>query len=90
MRGQILTELLAESERLAALRRGDSAAWQPVISRLERLAYYGLGPYGREEWAAWEARCLASQTCSDLWIWLQDHPYPFDVTFNRWSGRGPQ
>lgn len=82
---QIAVELLHEEVRIEALRRGDTLVWQPVIQRLERLAYYGLGPHGREDWAAWEARCLASQTCSDLWVWLQDHPYPFDVPFDRWS-----
>lgn len=83
--GQILAELIREAERIAALQRGESAAWQPVISRLERLAYFWLGPNGREAWAAWEARDAAAQTCADLWAWLQEHPYPFDVPFDRWS-----
>ncbi len=38
--GQILSELIEESERIEALLRGDAGAWQSVISRLERLAYY--------------------------------------------------
>jgi RNA polymerase sigma factor (sigma-70 family) len=83
--GQILTELLEESDRLDALRRGDTAAWQPVIYRMERMAYHGLGPRGREEWAAWEAREVAARACADMWAWLQEHPYPCDVPFNRWS-----
>jgi DNA-directed RNA polymerase specialized sigma24 family protein len=83
--GQILVELLGESERVEALCRGDTVAWQPVIDRQERLAYHWLGPYQREEWAAWEAREAAAHTCADLWAWLQTHSYPFDVPFDRWS-----
>lgn len=82
---QVLVELMAEWDRIDALRRGDTAAWQPVIDRLERLAYHLLGPHQREDWAAWEARELAARTCADLWAWLQAHPYPFDVPFDRWS-----
>ncbi len=36
---QILKEVICEGERIEALRRGESAAWQTVSSRLERLAY---------------------------------------------------
>lgn len=85
--GQVLEELLAESDRLAWLKAGDTAAWSGVIDRLERLAYGWLGPAGREEWAAWEAREAAAHTCADLWQWLQTNPYPFDVPFDRWSAR---
>lgn len=82
---QILGEMVQEDERIEALRRGESAAWQAVIGRLERLAYFWLGPQGREEWAAWEARDAAGRACADIWAWLQAHPYPFDVPFDRWS-----
>jgi RNA polymerase sigma factor (sigma-70 family) len=85
--GQILEELLAESDLLASLQAGDAATWGAVIRRLERLAYHWLGPNGREEWAAWEARDVTAHTCADLWLWLQSHPYPFDVPFGRWSAR---
>lgn len=84
---QVLTVLLAEWDRVDQLRRGDSGAWAAVIDRLERLAYHWLGPVGREEWAAWEAQDSANRTCADLWQWLQSHPYPFDVPFDRWSAR---
>lgn len=84
---QVLAVLLAEWDRVELLRGGDSVAWAAVIDRLERLAYYWLGPTGREEWAAWEARDSASRTCADLWQWLQSNPYPFDVPFDRWSAR---
>jgi DNA-directed RNA polymerase specialized sigma24 family protein len=84
---QVLVELLTESERLARLIEGDPASWRAVIERMERMAYFWLGPHGREEWAAWEARDATAHTCADLWIWLQTHPYPFDVPFDRWSAR---
>lgn len=85
--GQILRELVAEFDLLERLQSGDSATWASVIDRLERLGYHWLGPEGREEWAAWEAREIAAATCADLWIWLQTHPYPFDVPFERWAAR---
>ncbi|MCX6028745.1 MAG: sigma-70 family RNA polymerase sigma factor [Chloroflexi bacterium] len=85
--GQILEELLTESDLLENLRVGGAATWGAVIRRLERLAYHWLGPSGRGEWAAWEARDAAAHTCADLWLWLQSHPYPFDVPFDRWSAR---
>jgi len=84
--GQILNEVIREGARIEALLNGESAAWQAVIGRLEKLAYFWLGPYGREEWADWEARDAAARTCADIWAWLQEHPYPFDVPFDRWSG----
>jgi len=84
---QILAELLAEWDRVSALRQGDSARWGAIIGRMERLAYRWLGPSGRELWAAWEARVVASKTCADLWEWLQTNFYPFDVPFDRWSAR---
>jgi RNA polymerase sigma factor (sigma-70 family) len=83
--GQILDVVIHEGARIAALLAGESAAWQAVIGRLERMAYFWLGPNGREEWASWEAREAAARTCADMWIWLQEHPYPFDVPFDRWS-----
>lgn len=82
---QVLTELLAEAERLDRLRAGESNAWAAVIDRLERLAYHWYGAAGREAWALWEARDAAAATCADLWQWLQAHPYPFDVPFDRWA-----
>ncbi len=85
--GQVLEELLAESDRLAWLKAGDTAAWSSVLDRLEKLAFYWLGPAGRADWAAWEAREAAAHTCADLWLWLQKNPYPFDVPFDRWSAR---
>lgn len=84
---QVLTELLAEAERLDRLRAGESNAWAAVIDRLERLAYHWYGAAGREAWALWEARDAAAATCADLWQWLQTHPYPFDVPFDRWAAR---
>lgn len=84
---QILVELLRESARLAELQAGATAAWTAVLDRLERLAFTWLGPHGREAWAAWEARDAAAATCADLWHWLQTHPYPFDVPFDRWATR---
>ena len=84
---QVVIELLAEWDRLASLNEGDTAAWSVVIERFERLAYHWLGPVGRSEWAALEAREAAAHTCADLWQWLQTNPYPFDVPFDRWSAR---
>lgn len=84
---RVLAGLLAESERLDRLRAGESTAWAAVIDRLERLAYHWYGAAGREAWALWEARDAAAGTCADLWQWLQAHPFPFDVPFNRWAAR---
>ncbi|MDQ1301459.1 MAG: Sigma70 r4 2 protein [Chloroflexota bacterium] len=83
--GQILNVVIRETERIEALLRGEGAAWQAVISRLERMAYFWLGPHGREEWASWEARDVAARTCAEIWAWLQERPYPYDVSFDRWS-----
>lgn len=85
--GQVLQELLAESDLLQRLQRGDSATWAAIIDWMERLSYNWLGPVGREDWAAWEAREVTGVTCADLWQWLQGHPYPFDVPFERWAAR---
>lgn len=85
--GQVLQELLAEFDLLQRLERGDSATWAAVIAWMERLSYHWLGPVRREEWAAWEAREITGVTCADLWQWLQEHPYPFDVPFERWAAR---
>lgn len=84
---QILIGLLTEEQRLARLRAGETDAWRPVLDRLERLAFFWHGPFGREEWAAWEAREVAAATCADLWHWLQSHAFPFDTPFDRWSAR---
>lgn len=84
---QVLNGMLAEWERVESLRAGEHAAWTAVHSRLERLAYHWLGPAGREAWAAWEAREVASKTCADVWQWLQTHTFPFDVPFDRWVTR---
>jgi len=84
---QVIGNLINEAGRLAQLIAGETAAWRPVIERLERLAYHWYGPNGREPWAAWEAREAAAATCADLWLWLQSHPYPFDVQFDRWAAR---
>ncbi len=85
--GQVLQELLAEFDLLQRLQRGDSATWAAMIDRLECLSYNWLGPWGREDWAAWEAREVTGVTSADLWQWLQEHPYPFDVPFERWAAR---
>ena len=84
---QVLAGLLAEWELIERLRAGDSAAWAAARDRLERLAYHWLGPGGRQEWAAWEAREVAAKTSADLWLWLQTHTFPFDVPFDRWAAR---
>ncbi len=84
---QMLTGLLAEWDLIERLRAGDVAAWEAARYRLERLAYNWLGPYGREDWAAWEARESAAKTCSDLWWWLDRHTFPFDVSFECWSAK---
>lgn len=84
---QVINGLLTEDERLSRLRGGETDAWRPVIERLERLAFFWHGPFGREDWAAWEAREVTAATCADLWLWLQSHAFPFDVPFDRWSAR---
>jgi len=84
---QILRVLVFETERIERLASGHSGAWAAVIFRMEQVAYRWLGPSGREAWAAWEARDATARTCADLWAWLQEHPYPFDVPFVRWATR---
>ncbi len=84
---QVLRVLAPEAERVERLTSGHSAAWAGVIYRMEQVAYRWLGPGGREEWAAWEARDVTARTCADLWVWLQTHPYPFDVPFDCWATR---
>jgi RNA polymerase sigma factor (sigma-70 family) len=84
---RVLDRLMAEWERVEGLRTGDSPRWTPILRNMERLAYFWLGPAGRQEWARWEAREAASRTCSDLWDWLQRNPFPFDVPFDRWAER---
>lgn len=81
----VWTLVLAEWERVEALRAGDTARWQLVLQRMERRAYFWLGPSGREEWTRWEAREMAAKTCAGLWQWLQSHPFPFDIAFDCWS-----
>jgi RNA polymerase sigma factor (sigma-70 family) len=84
---QVLVELITEWERVEALRAGDSVCWTAVLKRMEKLAYFWLRSAGREAWAAWEAREAAANTCAELWQWLQRNPFPFDVSFDRWSER---
>jgi RNA polymerase sigma factor (sigma-70 family) len=84
---RVLGRLMAEWERVEELRSGDSLRWAPILSNMERLAYFWLGPAGRQDWARWEAREAASKTCFDLWDWLQRNPFPFDVPFDRWAER---
>jgi RNA polymerase sigma factor (sigma-70 family) len=84
---QVLIRLMAEWERIEALRAGDSTRWAVALQSMERLAYFWFGPAGREEWALWEAREAAAKTCADLWHWLQRNPFPFDVSFDDWSKR---
>ena len=84
---RVARHLLAEGGRLALLQAGDRCAWAAVLERLERLAYWWYGPIGREEWAAWNAREVASATCADLWRWLQSHTFPFDVPLDAWIAR---
>lgn len=84
---EVAINLFADWERVEALRRGDDLRWGVELQRLEWKAYVLLGPHGREIWAAGEAGELASHTCADLWNWLQTHPFPFDVSFDRWSER---
>jgi len=84
---QVLRVLVAEAERVERLTAGQSTAWATVIFRMEQVAYRWLGPVGREDWAAWEARDATARTCADLWAWLQVNPYPFDVPFGRWATR---
>jgi len=84
---KVLTGLLSEWEMVEALRLGDSRRWTATLKRLERRAYSWLGPMGRTEWATWEAREAAAKTCADLWSWLQDNSFPFDVSFDDWSER---
>ena len=84
---QVLSRLVAEWERVEGLRVGDDLGWTTVLKRMERQAYFWLGPTGREEWAKWEARDAAARTVADLWDWLQHNTFPFDVTFDRWAER---
>ena len=84
---QVLSRLVAEWERVEGLRVGDDLGWTTVLKRMERQAYFWLGPTGREEWAKWEARDAAAKTTADLWDWLQHNTFPFDVTFDRWAER---
>lgn len=85
--GQILVVLLSEHERIQRLLHGDSGEWAALLDRMERSAYHWLGPVGRAAWAAAEARETAARTCADLWQWLQENAYPFDVPFDRWATR---
>jgi RNA polymerase sigma factor (sigma-70 family) len=84
---QVLSRLLAEWERVEGLRVGDNLGWTTVLKRMERQAYFWLGPTGREEWAKWEACDAAAKTIADLWDWLQHNTFPFDVTFDSWAER---
>lgn len=84
---QVLAGMRAEWDLVERLRQGEPLDWTAARERLERLAYRWLGPGGRQEWAAWEAREIAAKTCADLWQWLQVHPFPFDVPFDRWATR---
>ena len=84
---QVLTQIMAEWDRIEALCAGDSIRWSAALEHTERLAYFWLRPVGRAEWAKWEAREAAARTCADLWQWLQRHQFPFDVPFDLWSGR---
>lgn len=84
---QVLEGLLAEWELVEHLRTGEATAWTAIRERFERLAYHWLGPSGREQWAVEEAREVAAKTCADLWSWLQNRIFPFDVPFDRWSAR---
>ncbi len=84
---QVLGGMLAEWDRVELIHQGDAGTWNAIRQRMERMAYRWLGPHGRQEWAAWEAREVASKTCSDLWLWLQSHVFPFDVPFDRWATR---
>ncbi len=84
---RVAAGLSAEWERVAGLRSGRSALWAALLEDLERKAYCWLGPSGRAGWARIEAADAAARTCADLWCWLQEHPYPFDVPFERWVGR---
>jgi RNA polymerase sigma factor (sigma-70 family) len=83
----VLGRLVAEWEQVEELRAGDSLRWSVALRRMERQAYFWLGPTGREEWAKWEAREAAAKTTADLWDWLQHNTFPFDVTFDRWAER---
>lgn len=85
---QILQGLWTDGERVEAFRKGDAATWTAIARRLERQAYRRLAPLGRGGWAADAACDLAAVTCADLWEWLQRHPFPFDVPFDRWLARG--
>lgn len=82
---RVVRSLLAESERLADLKGGYTAAWSPVIAHLEQAAYRWFGSKERAESQLWEAREIANRTCADMWSWLQANPFPFDVPFDRWA-----
>lgn len=74
-----------EGNLIASLQAGEDEAWQRVHKRLVRLAfnkYLGKGAYG---WALGEAQTLANATAYELWRYLQNHAYPFDVPFDHWS-----
>ncbi len=81
----VCIRLLAEWDRVEALRLGDAAHWAAIMQRLDRMAYYWLGPSGREAWATGEAREITAITCADVWVRLQQHPFPFDLPFDRWA-----
>ena len=85
---KVLSVLQQESNRVARLSAGDADVWNPVIQRLEQMAFMWFGPHGREEWAREQAQDVSSATCADLWEWLQSNEFPFDVAFDRWAARG--
>lgn len=82
---RVAAGLAAEWEYVSELRRGSPAPWTELLDRLERKAYLWYGPTGRRGWAHVEAADAAARTCADLWCWLQEHLYPFDVPFAHWS-----
>ena len=71
---QVLSRLMAEWERVEGLRVGDNLRWTTVLKRMERQAYFWLGPTGREEWAKWEARDAAAKNlCRPLGLASAQH-----------------
>ncbi|MDH7487113.1 MAG: sigma-70 family RNA polymerase sigma factor [Anaerolineae bacterium] len=76
---------LQEGNLIASLEAGEEATWQRVLDRFVRLAYNKYLGKGDRDWAVQEAHILASETASELWRYLQSHPYPFDVPFDQWS-----